>query len=68
MGTQLGTQLGTPLTHPVPTQRLLEERDALREANEELRCVQVQQSYLSQAGERGGATKPPREVTDAIRR
>ncbi|XP_056365930.1 protein Hook homolog 2 [Oenanthe melanoleuca] len=29
-------------------ERLLEERDALREANEELRCVQVQQSYLSQ--------------------
>lgn len=33
-----------------PPQRLVEERDALREANEELRCAQVQQSCLSQAG------------------
>ncbi|XP_068034971.1 LOW QUALITY PROTEIN: protein Hook homolog 2 [Anomalospiza imberbis] len=41
-------------------ERLLEERDALREANEELRCAQVQQSYLSRAdaGLEGGAALP----------
>ena len=50
----------TPHTPPyIPSgflslfQRLLEERDALREANEELRCAQVQQSCLQQAGEWG---------------
>ncbi|KAM4880200.1 protein Hook homolog 2 [Sylvia borin] len=36
-------------------ERLQEERDALREANEELRCAQVQQSYLSQAALKGGS-------------
>ncbi|XP_071275045.1 protein Hook homolog 2-like isoform X2 [Agelaius tricolor] len=48
-------------------ERLLEERDALREANEELRCVQVQQSYLSQAGaglEEGPA--PPQNLAAEI--
>ncbi|CAM5117993.1 unnamed protein product [Natator depressus] len=30
-------------------ERLIEERHSLREANEELRCIQVQQTYLSQA-------------------
>ncbi|XP_039944696.1 protein Hook homolog 2 [Hirundo rustica] len=48
-------------------ERLLEERDALREANEELRCVQVQQSYLSQAdtGLEGGPA-PPRNLAAEI--
>lgn len=32
------------------SQRLIEERDSLREANEELRCAQVQQKFLNQAG------------------
>lgn len=32
-------------------QRLLAERDSLREANEELRCAQMQPRGLSQAGE-----------------
>ncbi|XP_058717748.1 protein Hook homolog 2 isoform X3 [Poecile atricapillus] len=57
-------------------ERLLEERDALREANEELRCVQVQQSYLSQAGLEGGPTPPqnlaaeilPAELRDTVTR
>ncbi|KAM7026462.1 protein Hook homolog 2-like [Acridotheres tristis] len=44
-------------------ERLLEERDALREANEELRCVQVQQSYLSQT-DTGPA--PPRNLAAEI--
>lgn len=35
---------------PDSPQRLIEERDALREANEELRCAQVQQKFLNQAG------------------
>lgn len=35
----------------VSSQRLIEERDSLREANEELRCAQVQQKFLNQAGE-----------------
>ncbi|XP_068035006.1 protein Hook homolog 2-like [Anomalospiza imberbis] len=48
-------------------ERLLEERDALREANEELRCAQVQQSYLSRAdaGLEGGAA-PPRNLAAEI--
>ncbi|XP_014118340.1 PREDICTED: protein Hook homolog 2-like [Pseudopodoces humilis] len=57
-------------------ERLLEERDALREANEELRCVQVQQSYLSQAGLEGGPAPPqnlaaeilPAELRDTVTR
>lgn len=32
-------------------QRLLAERDSLREANEELRCAQMQPRGLAQAGE-----------------
>lgn len=32
-------------------QRLLAERDSLREANEELRCAQLQPRGLTQAGE-----------------
>lgn len=32
-------------------QRLMSERDSLREANDELRCAQVQQGYLSEPGE-----------------
>ncbi|XP_054374130.1 protein Hook homolog 2 [Molothrus ater] len=48
-------------------ERLLEERDALREANEELRCVQVQQSYLSQAGAGlEGGPAPPRNLAAEI--
>ncbi|XP_018617662.1 protein Hook homolog 2-like isoform X2 [Scleropages formosus] len=31
-------------------ERLISERDTLRETNEELRCAQVQQRFLSQAG------------------
>uniref|UniRef100_A0A8C7XIJ2 Hook microtubule tethering protein 2 n=1 Tax=Oryzias sinensis TaxID=183150 RepID=A0A8C7XIJ2_9TELE len=34
-------------------QRLISERDTLRETNEELRCAQVQQRFLSGAGESG---------------
>ena len=34
----------------VVSQRLLSERDTLRETNEELRCVQVQQKGLSETG------------------
>uniref|UniRef100_A0A8C9TMQ3 Hook microtubule tethering protein 2 n=1 Tax=Scleropages formosus TaxID=113540 RepID=A0A8C9TMQ3_SCLFO len=34
-------------------ERLLAERDTLRETNEELRCAQVQQTCLSQAGKMG---------------
>ncbi|XP_059728052.1 protein Hook homolog 2 [Haemorhous mexicanus] len=59
-------------------ERLLEERDALREANEELRCVQVQQSYLSRAdaGLEGGPAPPqnlaaeilPAELRDTVTR
>uniref|UniRef100_A0A3B4ET78 Hook microtubule tethering protein 2 n=1 Tax=Pundamilia nyererei TaxID=303518 RepID=A0A3B4ET78_9CICH len=33
-------------------ERLIAERDTLRETNDELRCAQVQQRYLSGAGER----------------
>uniref|UniRef100_A0A8C9VBU3 Hook microtubule tethering protein 2 n=1 Tax=Scleropages formosus TaxID=113540 RepID=A0A8C9VBU3_SCLFO len=32
-------------------ERLISERDTLRETNEELRCAQVQQRFLSQAGQ-----------------
>uniref|UniRef100_A0A3Q2FLG7 Hook microtubule tethering protein 2 n=1 Tax=Cyprinodon variegatus TaxID=28743 RepID=A0A3Q2FLG7_CYPVA len=32
-------------------ERLIAERDSLREANDELRCAQVQQGYLSGAGD-----------------
>lgn len=32
-------------------ERLMSERDSLREANDELRCAQVQQGYLSGAGD-----------------
>ncbi|MEQ2200133.1 hypothetical protein XENOCAPTIV_023259 [Xenoophorus captivus] len=32
-------------------ERLISERDSLREANDELRCVQVQQRYLSGTGD-----------------
>lgn len=32
-------------------QRLISERDTLRETNDELRCAQVQQRFLSGAGE-----------------
>lgn len=32
-------------------QRLISERDTLRETNDELRCAQVQQRCLSGAGE-----------------
>uniref|UniRef100_A0A8C7XJ14 Hook microtubule tethering protein 2 n=1 Tax=Oryzias sinensis TaxID=183150 RepID=A0A8C7XJ14_9TELE len=34
-------------------ERLISERDTLRETNEELRCAQVQQRFLSGAGESG---------------
>lgn len=40
-----------PVDGGICSQRLMEERDALREANEELRCAQVQQKFLNQAGE-----------------
>lgn len=37
----------------LPLQRLLAERDSLREANEELRCAQLQPRGLTQAGKFG---------------
>ncbi|CAO2588137.1 Protein Hook homolog 1 [Lemmus lemmus] len=38
-------------------ERLIEQRDTLKETNEELRCSQAQQDHLNQAGEYVSATK-----------
>ncbi|KAF4805211.1 protein Hook 2-like protein [Turdus rufiventris] len=74
----MGHTWDTPGDTCDPSQRLLEERDALREANEELRCVQVQQSYLRQpdTGLDGGPAPPqnlaaeilPAELRDTVTR
>ncbi|XP_074835985.1 protein Hook homolog 2 isoform X2 [Carettochelys insculpta] len=48
-------------------ERLIEERDSLREANEELRCVQVQQTCLSQAEQPCPAPWQPRWLENVRR-
>ncbi|MGH0187122.1 UNVERIFIED_CONTAM: hypothetical protein FKN15_023795 [Acipenser sinensis] len=41
-------------------ERLIAERDTLRETNEELRCVQVEQTFLREAGTRRPSRATPR--------
>ncbi|MEQ2183677.1 hypothetical protein GOODEAATRI_000504 [Goodea atripinnis] len=43
-------------------ERLISERDSLREANDELRCAQVQQGYLSGTGELWKQMRPKETV------
>uniref|UniRef100_A0A6Q2ZQU8 Hook microtubule-tethering protein 2 n=1 Tax=Esox lucius TaxID=8010 RepID=A0A6Q2ZQU8_ESOLU len=40
-------------------ERLIAERDTLRETNDELRCAQVQQKYLNETGESSGRDGHP---------
>ncbi|XP_076866367.1 protein Hook homolog 2 [Brachyhypopomus gauderio] len=47
-------------------ERLVSERDTLRETNEELRCVQVQQKYLSQTGSLGSDTEATGNLASEI--
>lgn len=50
-GSEISSQTSRGPVCTLSIQRLMAERDSLREANEELRCAQLQNRGLAQAGE-----------------